>query len=152
MATIDFPTTSRTVRHIGIMMGAFTTLALGLALHASNPAAADDAYPSNGTHVVATVGLPAAVAFDSEAMENGDYEVARDLITGNRLFLQIRDGRADQAYIVSQILGRFDLKDKDDLGGCSTIHCANTQIPNCYALPEGGCTCSCNGGFQLQPN
>ncbi|WP_299916829.1 hypothetical protein [uncultured Roseobacter sp.] len=98
--------------------------------------------------IAGTVGMPMLFTFDPKAVEDGPHELAHDILTGRSLVVTFKNGKSERAFLKVPFSGRIDLKRTTGLNSCSTIHCATTQVPTCFELPEGGCTCVCGGSFK----
>lgn len=117
-------------------------------------AAADAQYPEQeglvAFPVTGGVGIPPVIVVP-EGMEDGEYSVARDIITGNTLRLRVTDGDVAGAVFEPAAGTSITLEPIDpESEMCSTIHCSTIQAPTCFQLPGGGCACTC-GAFQANP-
>lgn len=121
--------------------------AISVTFIATQTVAQSASYPDEAGFITGSAGHPGIVAFDATTMEDGDYEVNRDVLTGSRLFYSILEGKVAGAYLQNGE-EKFDLKKADFVGACFAIHCLSTQAISCYNLPQGGCSCYC-GRFQL---
>lgn len=130
-----------------LCMAAFA--AVSVVILATQSLAQTASYPEEQGFITGSVGHPEVVTFDPETVEDGDYEISRDLLTGSRLFYSILEGKVASAYLMSGEQ-RFDLKKTDFVAACSLIHCASNQIPTCYQIEPSGCHCACGGDFRLQ--
>lgn len=108
------------------------------------------------THMTMSVGLPAVVVVDTERFKEGDLEVARDIITGNRLIATIHGGETQGLKIIGTSGQAMKLKPvgpRDDFSlQCSRRLCLTNQFVRCYTTPWGDCICTCGGFFTTPGN
>jgi hypothetical protein len=132
--------------------GALAMLVVALASPTGEASAQDKPYGARKGPIVATIGLPPAVAVGEERLEAGEYALSRDILTGNTLVLRVRDDGSTEMLLRPLSGTNFPLKSvPPDQPECTSVLCLHNQAQSCYTDVSGDCVCMCGAFVQPQP-